>query len=86
MPILDGLEAAKIIREMPLQSSQRIPIIAVTAHAMPGDREKCLEAGMDGYISKPFKRQSLEDAIRDLVASQPNEDDGPERFPGIGRW
>ncbi len=86
MPILDGLEAAKIIREMPRQTSKRIPIIAVTAHAMPGDREKCLEAGMDGYISKPFKRQSLEDAIQALVVSQSNEDDGPERFPGIGRW
>ncbi|MBU4419626.1 MAG: response regulator [Proteobacteria bacterium] len=57
MPEMDGYEATKIIREDSRFTS--IPIIAMTAHAMKGDEEKCLEAGMDGYISKPINQERL---------------------------
>jgi len=54
MPEMDGLRAAARIRERELGTGAHIPIIAVTAHAMKGDRERCLSTGMDGYIAKPI--------------------------------
>jgi two-component system sensor histidine kinase/response regulator len=59
MPDMDGLQAASRIREKELVTGAHIPIIAVTAHAMKGDRERCLAAGMDGYISKPINSAEL---------------------------
>ncbi len=71
MPEMDGLEAAAAIRERERYTGRRIPILAMTAHAMKGDREKCLEAGMDGYLTKPVQAQQLWETIEALVAPAP---------------
>jgi two-component system, sensor histidine kinase and response regulator len=63
MPEMDGFEAARAIRTLERGSGAHIPIIAMTAYAMTGDRERCLEAGMDGYISKPIRARELLDAV-----------------------
>ena len=64
MPEMDGLKAAKFINEMNLK--RRPAILAMTAYALEGDRERCLNAGMDGYISKPVKIEELRSALEDL--------------------
>lgn len=64
MPEMDGLTATRIIREKESQSGTHIPIIALTANAMQGDRNTCLQAGMDDYLSKPFKLEDLHDVIK----------------------
>ncbi len=63
MPELDGLEATRQIRAWERNRGRHIPIIAMTAHAMHGDRERCLEAGMDNYVSKPLEPKVLFSAI-----------------------
>ena len=63
MPVLDGLKATTMIRAQE-GAETRIPIVAVTAHAMKGDREKFLDAGMDGYLSKPVRREDLVAALK----------------------
>jgi signal transduction histidine kinase/CheY-like chemotaxis protein len=65
MPEMDGLEATGILRARGV----RAPIIAMTAHAMQGDRERCLSAGMDAYISKPIQPEEVFEAIEDVVAA-----------------
>jgi len=67
MPVMDGFETARKIRELEKESTRAIPIIALTANAMKGDRELCLDAGMNAYISKPFTYQDLEKSIRDVL-------------------
>jgi CheY-like chemotaxis protein/HPt (histidine-containing phosphotransfer) domain-containing protein len=66
MPVLDGLEATRIIRRNPRWD--RLPIVAMTAHAMTGDRERCLQAGMNGYISKPVQVAVLVETIERYLA------------------
>jgi len=69
MPEMDGFAATAIIREWQRLRGERVSIIAMTASAMSGDRERCLEAQMDGYISKPFTSASLEATIRNHLVS-----------------
>jgi PAS domain S-box-containing protein len=71
MPEMDGLDATRAIRTWEKEAGTHIPIIAMTAHAMKGDRERCLTAGMDGYTSKPIRMRELEQAIAHLI-SPPN--------------
>jgi two-component system, sensor histidine kinase and response regulator len=63
MPNMDGLEAARLIRARERGTGEHLPIIALTAHAMKGDREKCLDAGMDVYIAKPLDKKELLNAL-----------------------
>jgi PAS domain S-box-containing protein len=67
MPKMDGLEATQLIREIDAERGIHTPIIAMTAHAMKGDREKYLVQGIDEYISKPFERKQLEEKIQILT-------------------
>jgi two-component system, sensor histidine kinase and response regulator len=67
MPEMDGYAATAAIRATEGATGTHIPIVAMTAHAMKGDREKCLEAGMDGYVSKPLQARKLFEAVEDLV-------------------
>jgi CheY-like chemotaxis protein len=68
MPEMDGFLATEQIRKMERSTQTHIPIIAMTAHAMKGDRERCLSAGMDGYVSKPINAVELEAAIAGCAA------------------
>ena len=67
MPVMDGFEATAAIREMEKEKGGHLPVLALTASAMKGDRERCLEAGMDGYVSKPFRARELYDPVEELT-------------------
>ena len=69
MPEMDGLEATAAIRLNEQRTGKHVPIIAMTAHAMQGDRERCLASGMDGYLSKPIRMRLLVDTLNSLFAS-----------------
>jgi two-component system, sensor histidine kinase and response regulator len=65
MPEMNGLEATAAIRAQ--ETGRRLPIIGITAHALRGDRERCLEAGMDDYLTKPVRRRQLDQALARAV-------------------
>ena len=67
MPVMDGLEAAGALRAAERAGAQRVPIVALTAHAMKGDRERCLAAGMDDYLAKPVQPGQLQAVIGRLT-------------------
>jgi CheY-like chemotaxis protein len=67
MPEMDGLSATVAIREREQGTDRHLPIVALTANAMQGDREKCLEAGMDGYVSKPIELPILFQEIAETL-------------------
>ncbi|MCD6325997.1 PAS domain S-box protein, partial [bacterium] len=69
MPEMDGYEATAAIRKLERKAGAHIPIIAMTANAMQGDRQKCLDAGMDDYVSKPVSSQSIAEAVERWLAS-----------------
>jgi CheY-like chemotaxis protein len=68
MPEMDGFEAKAAIRDLERETGSRTPIVAMTARAMQGDRARCLEAGMDGYVSKPVRPAELYEVIEGAVA------------------
>jgi PAS domain S-box-containing protein len=72
MPQVDGFEATALIRERENGTGTHLPIIAMTAHAMTGDRERCLAAGMDSYVSKPIQSKELFEVIENLVVPAEN--------------
>jgi two-component system sensor histidine kinase/response regulator len=71
MPDVDGYTATRVIRRRDEQTGRHTPIIALTAHALEGDREKCLATGMDDYMSKPLRRQTIQDVLGRLIDFQP---------------
>ena len=80
MPEMDGVTATGAIRQSEQATGRHLPIVAMTAHAMKGDREKCLEAGMDDYVSKPMRRKDLADVIARVAErflTTPSPAEGP---------
>jgi signal transduction histidine kinase/HPt (histidine-containing phosphotransfer) domain-containing protein len=71
MPEMGGLEATAIIREREKGTGRRIPIVALTAHALRGDEERCLAAGMDGYVSKPIQPAYLWEVLASVLSAAP---------------
>ena len=69
MPKMSGLEAAAVIRNLERGTARHVPIIAMTANAMKGDKERCLEAGMDGYVSKPIQADYMLELIAQFTSS-----------------
>jgi CheY-like chemotaxis protein len=81
MPIKDGLEATRLIRDLEQSTGQHLPIVALTAHAMREQREECLSAGMDGYLSKPLNPEALWNLLDHFGRDLPGEghEDGRTR-------
>lgn len=71
MPVMDGLEATRFIRQKEQDSDKHTPIIALTAFAMAEDREQLLAKGFDGYVAKPFRLDKLADELMRVVVTPP---------------
>ncbi|MEN6604115.1 MAG: response regulator [Bryobacteraceae bacterium] len=74
MPLMGGIDATRTIREREKSANTRVPIVALTAHAMAKDKEMCLAAGMDAYLAKPFQIQQLLDTVNRFATSVPASD------------
>jgi len=81
MPEMDGIEATRRIREREARDGSYTPIVAMTAHAMVGDRERFLAAGMDDYVSKPISRDRLREVLRGVGRTKPPSPEGPSDHP-----
>jgi CheY-like chemotaxis protein/HPt (histidine-containing phosphotransfer) domain-containing protein len=79
MPEMDGFEALRAIRGRENERGEHQPVIALTAHAMEGDRERCLGAGFDGYLAKPIRQADLQTALRPLEPLEAKSTAGPDR-------
>jgi PAS domain S-box-containing protein len=81
MPEVDGFEATVALREKEREQNRgaHLPVVALTAHAMKGDRERCLAAGMDGYLAKPIRSHELDEILENYAARRPNVDTLPDR-------
>jgi signal transduction histidine kinase/DNA-binding response OmpR family regulator len=84
MPEMDGLEATSTIRAKESQTGKHVPIIAMTAHAMKGDRQRCLQAGMDEYLPKPIRAKRLFETIETVLRDFPESALPPDRTPPGG--
>jgi signal transduction histidine kinase/CheY-like chemotaxis protein len=80
MPKLSGFDATAHIRKMEQRTGAHLPIVALTAHAMVGDREKCLAAGMDAYVSKPVSAEMLTQAMRDALRTAAATSERPQEM------
>jgi PAS domain S-box-containing protein len=73
MPEMDGFEATAVLREREKETGVHLPVVALTAHALKGDRERCLDAGMDGYLTKPIRAQELDAVLGTHMHSKPGQ-------------
>jgi two-component system, sensor histidine kinase and response regulator len=71
MPVIDGLEATRMIRERETETGTHQPIVALTAHAVKGDQERCESAGMDGYLAKPIRPEELDAVLQKYMSILP---------------
>lgn len=85
MPVMDGFVATRAIRNLADPKKARVPIIALTAHALTGDAGRCLDAGMDDYICKPIDREELIERVEQLAASASDDARGVAVQPGERR-
>jgi CheY-like chemotaxis protein len=67
MPVLDGLQATRDIRAREKNTGRRTRIVALTANAMQGDEDRCIAAGMDGYLTKPLRAEKLQEAVQQVA-------------------
>lgn len=93
MPELDGLDATRAIRRLSDESIRTLPIVAMTAHAMKGDAELCLAAGMDAYLAKPIRPQKLFETIEEMIggrgraaSAETSDESRPAKAAGTVNW
>jgi two-component system sensor histidine kinase/response regulator len=85
MPVMDGYAATRALRLQETDGRRRTPVIAMTAHAMKGDAERCLEAGMDDYVAKPMRRELLLETLRRWLPQADAERDDPAEISDAGQ-